>query len=311
MATDQAEEERALSTALRALSVNMQPGSPRQLNTPGELFCQVPESLCLSVPASPITSSSVVTPSPSPGGGPSSHTPSSSPITCSICLSPVKRDSSRRRSSISKVFSSASKFRTQCCGNVFHKDCLARHKAQVASSPGHNARACPLCRSMQPTGLTPSYRPPMQQQQSGGFVSGLSLHNEMVRRASSARNAVQRALVARQASGGAEGATPTPPPPSSVFFTSPGAAYSAMSAGNGHGALESRFESASADAPAADGGAPVGDAVEAATAVGVRAAASEVVGSEAAGSVPPVTLGSDVVMGVEDANVPGEAVELQ
>ena len=96
---------------------------------------------------------------------------------------------------------SKTKFRTPCCGQLFHKECLERHKQGVAcASPSSHARACPLCRSLEPTGLTPSHvqpqpRPPMG---GGGFVNGWALHNEMVRRVSAARNAVQRSLAARR-----------------------------------------------------------------------------------------------------------------
>ena len=89
-------------------------------------------------------------------------------------------------------------------------------------------------------------------------MSATHLHNEMVRRASSARNAVARALERRQqGSRGANSPTPAEPPPatSSVFFTSPGAAYASVVAGTGQASLESRFASASPELPAAEAAA--------------------------------------------------------
>ena len=59
------EEERAMTAALRALSVNVQHdvASPRRLNGSPDICCTVPSDH--SVPASPLS----VTPSQSPGGG--------------------------------------------------------------------------------------------------------------------------------------------------------------------------------------------------------------------------------------------------
>ena len=241
------EEEQALSTALRALSVNSM--QPRAIAGSPDIFCVVPES-CVSVPASPLAAGSHVTPSPSPSAqlcGRCVNTPGSSgnasPAPCSICLSPVHSHGRKggRRSSISKNFS---KFRTQCCGQLFHKECLARHKAQ-ATSPS-NPRACPLCRSVQPTGLTPSNRP--QPTATGGsFVNGWQLHNEMVRRVSAARGAVQRSLAARR------GGPTSPAGPQSVFFTSPGAAAASVRVRSNP---QSRIEAAAPAAPVAPVGPP-------------------------------------------------------
>lgn len=58
------------------------------------------------------------------------------------------------------------------------------------------------------------------------IIAARSLHNEMVRRVSAARGAVQRSLAARNRAGG--GGAPSPGG-SSVFFTSPGAAYASVS----------------------------------------------------------------------------------
>ena len=58
--------------------------------------------------------------------------------TCAICLSPV-------------VALSESEFHSECCGNSFHKHCLARHKGYKSEA----SRCCPLCRSKVHTGLTP------------------------------------------------------------------------------------------------------------------------------------------------------------
>ena len=69
-----------------------------------------------------------------------------SPAVCSICLSPV-------------IALSESEFRTECCGNLFHKHCLARHKGYRSEA----SRSCPLCRSKAPTGLTPGRPKPVSQ----------------------------------------------------------------------------------------------------------------------------------------------------
>ena len=60
-----------------------------------------------------------------------------SPVACAICLSPVG--------------TSAECFSSACCGNQFHRACLAKHKSFASEA----ARACPLCRSRKKTGLTP------------------------------------------------------------------------------------------------------------------------------------------------------------
>ena len=61
-----------------------------------------------------------------------------SPSACAICLSPV-------------AALSESEFHSECCGNSFHKHCLARHKGYKSAA----SRCCPLCRSKVQTGLTP------------------------------------------------------------------------------------------------------------------------------------------------------------
>ena len=165
--------------------------------------------------------------------GSSAPSTASSPVACSICLSPIRKG---RR---------GGRFQTQCCHQLFHKECLQKHKEHTAS-PSH-PRACPLCRSVAPTGLTP-YRPPiLPSMGGGGFISGLALHAEMRRRVSAARNAVARSIAARTtattaaaaASGDSRpnvGTTPAAdaPQPSrygtNIFFTSPGAAYTAVRA---------------------------------------------------------------------------------
>lgn len=186
----------------------------------------------LSRPGSAVTS-------PVPG----SASTAASPVACSICLSPIRKGSKRSLA--------AATFKTQCCHQLFHKSCMQRHKEQC-SSPSH-PRACPLCRSVAPTGLTP-YRPPAAPTLpgaggGGSFVSGLALHSEMRRRVSAARNAVARSLAARTAAAAeasalahapavaTTGAASTDAPPVSapsphqnIFFTSPGAAYNAVRA---------------------------------------------------------------------------------
>lgn len=68
---------------------------------------------------------------------------SGSPKICSICWSPI----SKEKLQISEPF------KTLCCRQLFHTDCMQKHKDQQ-SSPS-NPRACPLCRSLMPTGMTP------------------------------------------------------------------------------------------------------------------------------------------------------------
>ena len=185
---------------------------------------------------------------------------------CAICLSPVQK----------RRFSKGGIYKTRCCHNVFHKDCLKRHKEQACASPATGVvrpRACPLCRSLTPTGLTPSTRPHVRGAPAsiGGFVSGLALHGEMVRRASAARSAVQRSLLraagqqprqqqpaASPASASEQRVQPTPPPPlpqpqpqppglasgaGFPSFFSPGGAYASIAPPPRHGQqLESRFQ---------------------------------------------------------------------
>lgn len=130
------------------------------------------------------------------------------------------------------------RFRTGCCGQLFHKECLLKHKQTVGYSPS-KPRACPLCRSAAPTGLTPVFKPSTARPGGGGFVNGLALHGEMVRRAATARQAVQRALAGRQ-----EASAPTgqrmvgglpAPPARSPIGASPGAAYNHLTARSGLG----------------------------------------------------------------------------
>lgn len=174
-------------------------------------------------------------------------------------------------------------FKTRCCHNAFHKECMKKHKEQCCVSPATGAirpRACPLCRSVTPTGLTPSTRPHARAApaSSGGFVSGWALHSEMVRRASAARAAVQRSLMrssaqtTRQTQAQTQPLTASPsgeaqhssveqqamaplqqrPAPAQQQpshpsgphnFFSPGAAYSSIAPPPRHGQqLQSRFE---------------------------------------------------------------------
>lgn len=116
--------------------------------------------------------------------------------TCAICLSPVRRAPLSTRRGISFVDGTPSlprkmPFRTQCCGQLFHRACLAAFKEQA----GGNTAACPLCRSERNTGLTPHRQPTPQT----GFVGASSMRSTMRARASAARLAVQRGLSARTA----------------------------------------------------------------------------------------------------------------
>jgi hypothetical protein len=116
--------------------------------------------------------------------------------TCAICLSPVRRAPLSTRRGISFVDGTPSlprkmHFRTQCCGQLFHRACLAAFKEQA----GGNTAACPLCRSERHTGLTPRRQPTPQT----GFVGASSMRSTMRARASAARLAVQRGLSARTA----------------------------------------------------------------------------------------------------------------
>ena len=81
-----------------------------------------------------------------PSAAPVSKGQAASPAVCAICLSPV-------------MALSESEFRTECCGNLFHKHCLARHKGYRSEA----SRSCPLCRSKAPTGLTPGRPKPASQ----------------------------------------------------------------------------------------------------------------------------------------------------
>ena len=103
-----------------------------------------------------------------------------------------------------------------------------RHKAQVVENSPLRPRACPLCRSVTSTGLTPSHRPQPTARGGvgGGFVSGWALHGEMVRRAAAARSAVRRSLAARGVIPGSAGGTPSPS--REEPFVSPGGAYEAV-----------------------------------------------------------------------------------
>ena len=86
------------------------------------------------------------TPGISTPSAPVSKGEAASPAVCAICLSPV-------------IALSESEFRTECCGNLFHKHCLARHKGYRSEA----SRSCPLCRSKAPTGLTPGRPKPVSQ----------------------------------------------------------------------------------------------------------------------------------------------------
>ena len=138
-----------------------QPASGRNLPP-----CREPsESPFNSVPASQRN-----TPAQSPktfGSGPGT------PRACSICLSPVQK-----RRGISK----GGVYKTRCCHNVFHQDCLNVTRSSVCvARDGRGAPArVPLCRSMTPTGLTQCAPARARRTRSvGGFVSGWALHGEM------------------------------------------------------------------------------------------------------------------------------------
>ena len=101
--------------------------SDLSLNTPG-----------LSTPAQPKSSLKTTPGFSTPAAANKSVVPEAeSPAACAICLSPV--------GTTAECFSSA------CCGNKFHRACLAKHKSFASEA----ARACPLCRSRKKTGLTP------------------------------------------------------------------------------------------------------------------------------------------------------------
>lgn len=169
-----------------------------------------------------------------------SRSPRRSSITCSICLSPVSRGSQRgplsplcsveQISSWANVLQSPpppplhrGRFRTPCCKQLFHQECMKNYKTiGIGSSIAHTN--CPLCRSEQRTGLTPCgmktgelHQPRTAETQlletqpcvhpylngvsrpRSGFVSGRAMHTAISQRAAAARLAVQRSLAARQA----------------------------------------------------------------------------------------------------------------
>lgn len=116
--------------------------------------------------------------------------------TCAICLSPVRRAPLSTRRGISFADGKHSlprkmPYRTQCCGQLFHRACLAAFKEQADG----NTAACPLCRSERNTGLTPLRQPTPHT----GFVGASSMRATMRARASAARLAVQRGLSTRAA----------------------------------------------------------------------------------------------------------------
>ena len=112
----------------------------------------------------------------------SSTCSSSATCDCPICLSPV----SMRSTSSRRAAGRRTGFRTQCCGKIFHLQCLQEHKGTSV------LRACPLCRSEQPTGLTPARRVTGFVEQSSNLET-----RAMLMRVSSARRAVQMRLANR------------------------------------------------------------------------------------------------------------------
>ena len=122
---------------------------------------------------------------------------SQSSCTCAICLSPVRRAPLSTRRGISFGDGNTPSlprkvpFRTQCCGQLFHRSCLTTFKEQAVG----NTSACPLCRSERQTGLTPHRLPTPHT----GFVGASSMRSTMRARAAAARLAVQRGLSARTA----------------------------------------------------------------------------------------------------------------
>jgi len=117
--------------------------------------------------------------------------------TCAICLSPVRRVAAPTRRGLSFAGDGPGSlprklpFRTQCCGQLFHRSCLSAFKEQA----GGNATLCPLCRSDCVTGLTPRRQPAPRT----SFVGASSMRELMRSRAAAARLAVQRGLSARAA----------------------------------------------------------------------------------------------------------------
>ena len=202
-----------LELALRALTVSVAnsvsgsapaSGAASPLMTRSSLFAESRGSVFATPTSSPVGRHS------DSGSGAASIASSgaASPVACSICLSPIAKRRSMPWSrggtpSSSHAKDRGGRFRTECCGQLFHKECMRRHKEHAVAHLGDQApqdavRACPLCRSVAPTGLTPSNRPQARVPggPSGGFVSAMALHSEMVRRATAARQAVQRSLAA-------------------------------------------------------------------------------------------------------------------
>ena len=280
-------DDAPLHAALRSLSLNH--AVAQQRSESGSSHCILPNGMLLSpvhtgtscdlsrdpsIPASPLARTftdgppqlttpsadfrtPVVTPLGTPTPSPCSRRSSTaaSPNSCAICLSPIQK----RRGGGGAP--GRQRFQMPCCRNSFHRDCLARHKQCSAGSPTARHRGCPLCRSVQPTGLTPASRQPPQVSAAGGFVSGGALHNEMcarrrqpprlrshatqrllhaplpvsahsglsgrLRRVAAARSAVQRGLAARATAAPPPSASGTPP------FSSPGAAYLSVLAADG------------------------------------------------------------------------------
>ena len=145
--------------------------------------------------------------SPSPARA-ACKTPSSraSPVACAICLSPVSRGLSTPEAAASASRANAGRphrgrFRTACCKQLFHTECMARFKNPGPTADYATCNKCPLCRSEQKTGLTPA-RP--QGRPQTGFVSGRAMHQAIQQRAAAARMAVQRSLAARQAAEGSD-----------------------------------------------------------------------------------------------------------
>ena len=128
-----------------------------------------------------------ITPSTTPKARRASSTHSSSckssaNCECPICMSPVSM-----RSTSSRRATGRAGFRTKCCGKWFHAQCLEDHKGTSV------LKACPLCRSEQPTGLTPA------RHVTGSISTSSNLETRaMLMRVSNARLAVQRSLQANR-----------------------------------------------------------------------------------------------------------------
>ena len=89
-------------------------------------------------------------------------------------------------------------FRTSCCGQLFHTECLVKRKEQTIAKHG-GVPTCPMCRSQQPTGLTPARRvtgyvrdsvDPERQ----ATISAAQRTREAMRRAAARRTALNPAL---------------------------------------------------------------------------------------------------------------------